>query len=51
VLTESVPLPTGDGHGNGHGNGHGEPERAAITTGDSAEPSAGPGADGSSETP
>jgi ubiquinol-cytochrome c reductase cytochrome b subunit len=51
VLTESVPLPTGDGHGNGHGNGHGEPERAAITTGDSAAPSAGPGADGSSETP
>jgi ubiquinol-cytochrome c reductase cytochrome b subunit len=22
VITESIPLPAGDGHGNGHGNGH-----------------------------
>ncbi len=29
VLTESVPVPTGDGHGNGHGNGHGG-EHAAV---------------------
>jgi len=41
VVTESVPLPVGNGHGtNGHdGNGHGtgvtgEPERAAITSGE-----------------
>jgi ubiquinol-cytochrome c reductase cytochrome b subunit len=33
VLTESVPVPGGDGHGNGHG---GEPA-AAITTGDGGE--------------
>jgi ubiquinol-cytochrome c reductase cytochrome b subunit len=45
VVTESVPLPVGNGHGtNGHGNGHGgnghgssvagEPERAAVTSGE-----------------
>ncbi len=48
VVTESVPLPAGNGHGtNGHGNGHGtnghgtgvtgEPERAAITSGEGGE--------------
>ena len=43
VLTESVPLPTGNGHGhgNGHGNGHGA-EPAAVTTGEpgDSQPSA-----------
>ncbi len=34
VVTESIPLPVGNGHGtNGHGsNGHGEP--AAVTSGE-----------------
>jgi ubiquinol-cytochrome c reductase cytochrome b subunit len=38
VLTESVPLPTGNGHGdgNGHGNGHAA-EPAAITAGESGD--------------
>jgi ubiquinol-cytochrome c reductase cytochrome b subunit len=41
VLTESIPLPTGNGHGhgNGHGNGHAEP--AAVTAADQAELPAG----------
>jgi ubiquinol-cytochrome c reductase cytochrome b subunit len=54
VVTESIPLPTGNGHnghaiegghgepGNGHGepgNGHGEPEPAAVGTGE-PEPAA-----------
>jgi ubiquinol-cytochrome c reductase cytochrome b subunit len=45
VISESVPLPVGNGHGtNGHGNGHGtnghgtnghgETERAAVTSGE-----------------
>jgi ubiquinol-cytochrome c reductase cytochrome b subunit len=36
VVTESVPLPVGNGHGgNGHGTGvTGEPERAAVTSGE-----------------
>ncbi len=40
MLTESIPLPTGNGHGhgNGHGNGHAEP--AAVTAGDPGEPPA-----------
>jgi ubiquinol-cytochrome c reductase cytochrome b subunit len=50
VLTESIPLPTGNGHGNGHSNGHGEPERAAVTSGDQAETPAGLGHDSSSGT-
>jgi ubiquinol-cytochrome c reductase cytochrome b subunit len=33
VLTESVPLPHGNGHGDGHGNGHGA-EPTAVTAGD-----------------
>jgi ubiquinol-cytochrome c reductase cytochrome b subunit len=33
VLTESIPLPTGNGHGDGHGNGHGA-EPAAVTAGE-----------------
>jgi quinol---cytochrome-c reductase cytochrome b subunit len=33
VLTESIPLPVGNGRGNGHGNGHGA-EPPAVTTGD-----------------
>jgi hypothetical protein len=42
VLTESIPLPTGNGHGhgNGHGNGHAA-EPAAVTAGDQAELPAG----------
>jgi hypothetical protein len=45
VLTESIPLPTGNGHGpgNGHGNGHAA-EPAAIAAGDSGQvPDAAPG--------
>ena len=53
VLTESIPLPQGNGHhGNGHGNGHaGEP--TAVPAGDAGD--AGPesleqaGGDGSSD--
>ena len=41
--------PAADRH-DGHGNGHGEPERAAVTTGDSTEPATGAGQEGSSET-
>jgi ubiquinol-cytochrome c reductase cytochrome b subunit len=41
VISESIPLPTGDGHTNGHGNGHGahngEAEPAAV----SSEPETG----------
>jgi ubiquinol-cytochrome c reductase cytochrome b subunit len=47
VVTESVPLPVGnghgpDGHGNGHGNGHavtehGGPEQAAVTSGEGGQ--------------
>ena len=47
VVTESVPLPVGNGHGpNGHGNGHGnghavtehgEPEQAAVTSGEGGQ--------------
>src|SRR5215813_8255238 len=33
VLTESIPLPIGNGHGDGHGNGHGA-EPPAVTAGD-----------------
>ena len=43
VVTEQVPVPTGDGHGNGHGNGHHEPERAAVTAGEPAETGPGQG--------
>jgi ubiquinol-cytochrome c reductase cytochrome b subunit len=54
VLTESIPLPVGNGHGNGRGNGHpdghGEPERAAVTAGDPAGPPAPPSQDGPAET-
>jgi ubiquinol-cytochrome c reductase cytochrome b subunit len=50
VLTESVPLPAGNGHGNGHPDGHGEPERAAVTAGDPASPPALPSEDGPAET-
>ena len=33
VISESVPLPVGNGHsGNGHGNGHGPAEHAAVGT-------------------
>jgi ubiquinol-cytochrome c reductase cytochrome b subunit len=38
TLAESMPLPTGNGHGDGHGNGHGNghpAEPAAVTAGDS----------------
>jgi quinol---cytochrome-c reductase cytochrome b subunit len=46
VFTESAPLPLG----NGHGNGHGKPERAALTTGDSAgTPPQGSGPESPSE--
>jgi ubiquinol-cytochrome c reductase cytochrome b subunit len=44
VLTESIPLPTGNGHGNGHGDGHGNghaTEPAAIAPGDSGQLPAG----------
>jgi ubiquinol-cytochrome c reductase cytochrome b subunit len=44
VLTESIPLPTGNGHGNGHGDGHGNghaAEPAAIAPGDSGQLPAG----------
>ena len=50
VLTESIPLPTGNGHGNGHPDGHGEPERAAVTAGEPAGPAALPSEDGPGET-
>jgi ubiquinol-cytochrome c reductase cytochrome b subunit len=31
VISESIPMPTGNGHANGHGNGHGgEAEHAAV---------------------
>ncbi len=37
TLTESIPVPAGDGHGNGHGDGHaGEP--AAITAAEGDQP-------------
>jgi ubiquinol-cytochrome c reductase cytochrome b subunit len=39
ALTESIPLPHGNGHGNGHGDGHAA-ERAAITAGEPGQPSA-----------
>jgi ubiquinol-cytochrome c reductase cytochrome b subunit len=49
VVTESVPLPVGNGHGtnghgtNGHGaNGHGEPERTAVTSGEGGKALPGP---------
>jgi ubiquinol-cytochrome c reductase cytochrome b subunit len=48
VLTESIPLPEGNGHhGNGHGNGHaGEP--TAVTAGETGPESLEqPGGDGS----
>ncbi len=53
VVTESVPLPVGNGHGtnghgngtaNGHGNGHAEPERAAVTSGEGGKTLPGPDA-------
>jgi ubiquinol-cytochrome c reductase cytochrome b subunit len=55
VVTESVPLPVGDGHGtNGHGNGHGgnghgEAERAAVTSGESGKTVLGQGSPDDSE--
>jgi len=33
ILTESIPLPPGNGHGDGHGNGH-PAEPTAVTAGD-----------------
>jgi hypothetical protein len=33
VLTETIPLPHGNGHGDGHGNGHAA-EPPAVTAGD-----------------
>jgi ubiquinol-cytochrome c reductase cytochrome b subunit len=49
VVTESVPLPVGNGHGtnghgtNGHGaDGHGEPERTAVTSGEGGKALPGP---------
>jgi ubiquinol-cytochrome c reductase cytochrome b subunit len=51
VLTESLPLPTGNGHGNGHGDGH-PAEPTAVTAGDArpegAESQERPGGDGAS---
>jgi ubiquinol-cytochrome c reductase cytochrome b subunit len=41
AFTESIPLPSGDGHGDGHGNGHaveGEAEHAAIGVGSDDAP-------------
>jgi len=54
VLTESIPLPPGNGHGNGHrGNGHGDGhagEPTAVTTGDAGpEGLEQPGGDGSGD--
>ena len=45
VITEQVPVPTGDGHGNGHGNGHREPERAAVTAGEPGKTVLGQGSE------
>ncbi len=47
VITESVPVELGDGHGNGHGNGHGdgheEPAPAGVTAGEPAKTVVGQG--------
>ena len=54
MVTESVPLSVGNGHGpNGHGNGHGtnghgtqevgDAEHAAVTSGESGQTVAGQG--------
>jgi ubiquinol-cytochrome c reductase cytochrome b subunit len=47
VLTESIPLPTGNGHGHGdgHGNGHAA-EPAAVTAGESGDGQPPAGQDG-----
>jgi ubiquinol-cytochrome c reductase cytochrome b subunit len=44
ALTESIPLPTGNGHGDGHGNGHGN-GHPAVPAGD-GEPAAVAAGDG-----
>ena len=44
VLTESIPLPTGNGHGNGHAA-----EPAAIAAGDSDQAATGAPADGTED--
>jgi ubiquinol-cytochrome c reductase cytochrome b subunit len=47
VLTETIPMPHGNGHGSGHGNGHAA-EPTAVTAGDAPpdgpEPADGDGA-------
>ncbi|HEU5417954.1 MAG TPA: ubiquinol-cytochrome c reductase cytochrome b subunit [Streptosporangiaceae bacterium] len=52
VVTESVPLPAGDGHGNGHaaleGDGHGEGE--GEPNGHATVPAGGHGESGSSQS-
>ncbi len=51
VLTEGLPLPTGNGHGDGHGDGHAA-EPTAVTAGDAhpegAESQERAGGDGAS---
>ncbi len=51
VITEQVPMPSGDGHGNGHGNGHAEPERAAVTAGEPGKTVLGQGGETESAAP
>jgi ubiquinol-cytochrome c reductase cytochrome b subunit len=50
VLTESVPVPTGNGHGhgNGHGNGHAT-EPAAVTAGEPGDGQPSIGQDGTAD--
>jgi ubiquinol-cytochrome c reductase cytochrome b subunit len=48
VLTESIPLPAGNGHGNGHGDGHGA-EHAAVTAGETGHELPASPEDGGSE--